>query len=112
MNGLRISFKEFLDFCSSNNVLVVVAAGNKQGGPERVQDNLPQQLGQQGGSMVVVGAVDQGYKVWSGSADDPTGLITLYAPGENIAVQKNGGVLANEYERAGTSHAAAIVVRN
>jgi hypothetical protein len=66
--------------------------------------------------MIIVGAVDQDGKVWNvpntgtGTVTDPSGLITVWSPGDNIPGPGLGDVIPTNEIQSGTSQAAAIVV--
>lgn len=103
-------FQSFLDFCKKRKIPVVVAAGNKPG-VEYAHDSYPQALSQPDDTMIIVGGVTQTGALYTTTVQDPDGCIAVYAPAENIAVPKPGGAIPGVVEQAGTSHAAAIVVR-
>ncbi|KAI8942389.1 hypothetical protein NX059_000463 [Plenodomus lindquistii] len=106
---MQLAFEEFLDFCKSRNVPVVVAAGNKVS-HNLLNEALPQKLQESTEAMILVGGVLENGQIWDGTCDDPTGSITVYAPGYNVRVPGLGGVIPDSAgERAGTSHAAAII---
>ena len=101
---------EFLTFCNEKKIPIVTSAGN-QGEIEFVRDGIPQLLGESHKEMIIVGAVEQSGSIWADTAKEPTGLISVYAPGSPVKVPSVGDVIpANTLAWAGTSHAAAITV--
>lgn len=91
---------------------MVASAGNIGGlDPDVVKDSTPQDLADSKKALIIVGAIDENGQVWTKTAKDPTGLITVWAPSVNIPIRSMGNKLPPEDSWSGTSHAAAIVVR-
>jgi hypothetical protein len=104
---IRERLTDFIKYCTEKEIPLITAAGNKDNGPGAVTDTLPQKLSVPYDSMVIVGAVNEAGEIHPKTKYDPFGVITVYAPGTNIAAPTNGNeILVHE----GTSQAAAIVV--
>ena len=87
---------------------MVVAAGNRQSHLREVAHSIPQKLADPTDTMIIVGAVGKDGTMWDGSVEDPSGSITVFAPGKDISLP--AGMMDRDVVH-GTSPAAAIVVR-
>lgn len=104
---MQMILQEFLDFCKEQQIPVVVAAGNFPATSD-VKENWPHALSKPGDSMIIVGGVNEDGLVIPQMIDDSTGLVHVYAPGNNIKAPTD----AVKWETGpGTSQAAAITVR-
>jgi hypothetical protein len=98
--------QHFIDFCTKNQIPVVVAAGNYPSTAD-VKENLPHVLSKPDDSMIIVGGVDEKGLVISEMIADSTGLVHVYAPGKNIKAPTDA---TNWETSSGTSQSAAITV--
>jgi len=102
-------FKSFMEFCYSNKVAFVVAAGNRD--PLYLHQSLPQRLGTADNNLITVGGVEKDGTFWKGQTTAEEGRtkqpghVDVFAPAVDIDVPGPGV----KYD-TGTSQAAAIVV--
>ena len=104
---MRMILQEFLDFCKEQQIPVVVAAGNFPATSD-VKENWPHALSKPDDSMVIVGGVNEERLVISQMIADSTGLVHVYAPGNDIRAPTDA---VNWEIGPGTSQSAAITVR-
>ncbi|KAF2878051.1 peptidase S8/S53 domain-containing protein [Massariosphaeria phaeospora] len=110
--ALNEHFETFFQFCDTNGIPVVLAAGNLPSAAP-LHENTPQRFGTATNSIITVGAVRKDGTLWPDTAQDvpgTAGSLTVFAPGEDIEVPTVGGRIPDNVNgRSGTSQAAAMV---
>ncbi|KAF1938985.1 subtilisin-like protein [Clathrospora elynae] len=110
MSAIEGRLREFIEFCKSNSIPLVVSADN-QPTVQFVHDSIPQSLGTAEDSMVIVSAMAQDGIIWGNTVEEPNRRITVFAPGEEVVVPTTGNRIPTEKGLTeGKTHAAAVAV--
>jgi hypothetical protein len=108
--NVESKFPDFLDWCTSLKIPIVVAAGNS---PNKwLHQQVPHKFGKPDNLIVTVGGVEPDGMLYldttpaqPGNKDSLSGPMSVYAPARDVKVPSDGVDV-----HTGTSQAAAIVV--